>query len=121
LGDLGHPLSDKDLKKIGPVDVLMIPVGGVYALNGSDAREVVAQLKPRQYIIPMHYGTKEFQDLLPPDEFLEEQQHVKDLRDPGPKKSPRVYSNELVVETNFKPPEPVIVLLNWQPMKKTGP
>src|SRR5947207_14950640 len=57
LSDLGHPLSAEQVKKIGPVDVLMIPVGGVYTLNGSEAREVVNQLKPRQYIIPMHYGT----------------------------------------------------------------
>src|SRR5260370_28773834 len=56
LGDLGHLLGEKDIKKIGPVDVLMIPVGGVYALNGADAKQVVEQLKPRQYILPMHYG-----------------------------------------------------------------
>src|SRR5260370_12135924 len=49
LGDLGHLLSDKDIKKIGPGDVLMIPGGGVYTLNRSPAKAVVAPLKPRQY------------------------------------------------------------------------
>jgi L-ascorbate metabolism protein UlaG (beta-lactamase superfamily) len=125
LGDLGHLLSEKDIQKIGPVDVLMIPVGGVYALNGSDAKQVVADLKPRLYILPMHYGTpKVFEDLLPPDEFLEEQANVKDNRDPDPrgaKKKPRTYSNELIVDPNSKPAEPVIVLLHWQEMKKAGP
>jgi L-ascorbate metabolism protein UlaG (beta-lactamase superfamily) len=28
LGDLGHLLSDKELAEIGPVDILLIPVGG---------------------------------------------------------------------------------------------
>ena len=37
----------------------MIPVGGIYTLNGTDAKKVIAQLKPKRYIIPMHYGTAE--------------------------------------------------------------
>src|SRR5262249_9341670 len=47
LGDLGHELSDRQVQTIGAVDVLMIPVGGIYTLNGTDARKVMAQLKPR--------------------------------------------------------------------------
>lgn len=103
LGDLGHLLSDREVQKIGPVDVLMIPVGGVYTINGSEAKQVVEQLKPRQYILPMHYGTRVFEDVLPPDEFLEDQKHVKKL--PG---------NKLTVATDFKPAEPIIVLLDWR-------
>ena len=53
-----HPAQ---LKKIGDVDVLMIPVGGVYTLNGSEAKKVVEQIKPKEYIFPMHYGTKIFE------------------------------------------------------------
>ena len=72
LGDLGHMLTDEQLKEIGPVDVLMIPVGGIYTLNGTDAKKVIEQLKPKRYIIPMHYGIpKVFEDLLPLDEFLD--------------------------------------------------
>ena len=56
LGDLGHLLSDDQIKQIGPVDVLLIPVGGVYTLNGERAKEVMAQLKPRRIVVPMHYG-----------------------------------------------------------------
>lgn len=106
LGDLGHLLTDEQLKEIGTVDVLMIPVGGVYTINGTEARQVVAQLKPRRYILPMHYGTKVFDAVLPPDEFLEDQkkENIKRL----------VTTNELVVDTNFKPAAPVIVLLNWR-------
>ncbi len=43
LGDLGHILSEDQVKQIGPVDVLMIPVGGVYTLNGTDAKEVITE------------------------------------------------------------------------------
>jgi L-ascorbate metabolism protein UlaG (beta-lactamase superfamily) len=103
LGDLGHLLTPQQLKKIGPVDVLMIPVGGVYALNGSEAKKVVEQIKPRQYILPMHYGTKVFDDLLPVDEFLEDQPQVKRL--PG---------NKLTTDASFKPAEPVIVVMDWK-------
>jgi L-ascorbate metabolism protein UlaG (beta-lactamase superfamily) len=103
LGDLGHLLSDKEIKKIGPVDVLMIPIGGVYTINGAEAKKVVEQLKPKRYILPMHYGTKVFTDLLPPDEFLEEQKNVK-----------RFPSSQLAVEAGAKPAEPIIALLDWK-------
>jgi L-ascorbate metabolism protein UlaG (beta-lactamase superfamily) len=104
LGDLGHLLSAAQVKAIGTVDVLMIPVGGVYTLNGSDAKEVVAQLKPRYYVLPMHYGIpRVYEDLLNADEFLEDQKNVK--------KAP---SNQLALPLGMKPPaEPTIVLLHW--------
>ncbi len=83
LGDLGHPLNREQLKKITknednprephPVDVLMIPVGGVYTINGLEAQKVVAQIKPRRYILPMHYGTRVYDDLLGLDYFLDDQ------------------------------------------------
>lgn len=104
LGDLGHLLNAGQIRQIGPVDVLMIPVGGVYTINGSEAKDVVAQLKPKQYIIPMHYGTDVFDDVLSPNEFLEDQKNVK--------KFP--LTNELVVESDFKPAEPIIAVLYWR-------
>jgi L-ascorbate metabolism protein UlaG (beta-lactamase superfamily) len=118
LGDVGHLLTAKDIKNIGPVDVLLIPVGGVYALNGSDAQRVVEQLKPRQYILPMHFGTPVFDDVLPPDEFLEDQSNVKDFRETKVPVPGRVVTNELVVDSSFKPAAPVIVVLNYRPAKK---
>ena len=105
LGDLGHMLTKEQLAKIGPVDVLMIPVGGVYTLNCLEARKVVAQIKPRMYILPMHYGTKVFDEVLPVDAFLEDQK----------KKTIRIEkSNELVIDPAFKPKEPITVVLNWK-------
>lgn len=55
LGDLGQKkLTDAQLEVIGSVDILMIPVGGVFTIDAKDATEVIAQLEPR-IVIPMHY------------------------------------------------------------------
>jgi len=56
LGDLGHILEQATVEAIGRVDLLMIPVGGVYTIDAEGARRVVEQLNPR-LIIPMHYKT----------------------------------------------------------------
>src|SRR5262249_16730363 len=72
LGDLGHALNKAQLKKLGTVDILMIPVGGVDTLNGIDASKIVQDIKPRRYVIPMHCGTAVYDDLLPMSYFLSE-------------------------------------------------
>lgn len=104
LGDLGHELTDAQVKAIGPVDVLLIPIGGIYTINGTDAKAVVAQLKPRLFVVPMHYGTKVFTDLLGPEEFLEDQTNVRKMPD----------TNELEIDPSAKPEKPEIVLLGWE-------
>jgi len=57
LGDLGHLLSDKELAEIGPVDILMIPVGGVFTIDPIEATRVAEQIKPK-ILIPMHFKTE---------------------------------------------------------------
>jgi len=54
LGDLGHPLSDKQVSEIGKVDILLIPVGGFFTIAPRVACQTCDQLNPR-VIIPMHY------------------------------------------------------------------
>jgi len=54
LGDLGHKLSDEELEELDGVDILLVPVGGTYTIDGKEAAEVVAQIEP-SIIIPMHY------------------------------------------------------------------
>lgn len=56
MGDLGHIPDDEYFEKVGKVDILMIPVGGKYTLNGQEAFEVAKKLDPN-LIIPMHYKT----------------------------------------------------------------
>jgi L-ascorbate metabolism protein UlaG (beta-lactamase superfamily) len=105
LGDLGHELSDRQLRAIGQVDILMIPIGGIYTINGADAKEVVKQLKPTRLILPMHYGTRIYEDLMGPEEFIEGQKNV----------DKRLKTNEIEIDPSSKAPEePRIVLLGWQ-------
>ena len=54
LGDLGHALSPEQVSALGRVDVLMIPVGGMYTIDASAAAQVAASLKP-SLVLPMHY------------------------------------------------------------------
>lgn len=56
-GDLGHPLTAEQVKALGRVDVLLIPVGGHYTIDAEEAERVVEQLRPR-VVIPMHYKTE---------------------------------------------------------------
>ena len=58
-GDLGHPLSDKQVKEIGDIDVALIPVGGFYTIDCETAKKVAEQVNAR-VIIPMHYRTEQF-------------------------------------------------------------
>ena len=84
LGDLGEPLSQSQLQEIGEVDVLMIPVGGNFTLDGKDARKVTARLKPK-VAIPMHYRTAYLDNVEFPldnlDKFLEGQPEVRQIRE----------------------------------------
>lgn len=55
LGDFGQKqLTDEQLEKIGTVDILMIPVGGVYTIDSSYAPKIIGQIEPK-IVIPMHY------------------------------------------------------------------
>ncbi len=70
LGDLGQDvLTSAQLKQIGPVDVLFVPVGGVTSLDANQAKNVVEQLRPRA-VFPMHYGDIRFYRLAPVAAFM---------------------------------------------------
>ncbi len=56
-GDLGHILTSNQIEKIGNVDILLLPVGGLATINAFDAAQVIKQLSPT-IVIPMHYRTK---------------------------------------------------------------
>ena len=56
LGDLGHTLLPEDIDKIGKIDVLFIPVGGNFTIDGSEASTVAKAIKSH-IVIPMHYKT----------------------------------------------------------------
>ncbi len=56
LGDLGHELDAARLQEIGAVDVLLVPVGGLYTIDFRQAAAISAAIKPR-VVIPMHVKT----------------------------------------------------------------
>jgi L-ascorbate metabolism protein UlaG (beta-lactamase superfamily) len=57
LGDLGHSLDTALLKEIGKVDILLLPVGGLFTIDAAVATEVMNAIKPI-ITIPMHYKTE---------------------------------------------------------------
>ncbi len=77
-GDLGHTLSQDQVKSAGRVDVLLIPVGGYYTIGPKEADVVINQLGPR-VVIPMHYKTEGNKDwpIGTVDPFLEGKDHVR--------------------------------------------
>lgn len=54
LGDLGEPLSEKQVQDIDEADVLFCPVGGTFTVDADGAWTVINEIKPK-IIIPMHY------------------------------------------------------------------
>lgn len=54
LGDLGHELTAEQLRRLGKVDVILIPIGGQFTMDPATARRVVQQIRPR-LVVPMHY------------------------------------------------------------------
>jgi len=80
LGDLGHELAETELEKMGRVDILLIPVGGVYTINAKEALNVAKAINPK-IIIPMHYKTEKLKfDLGKVEEFTKHFEDVEVLR-----------------------------------------
>ena len=57
LGDMGTDLEEDQLETLKNPDVLMIPVGGFYTIDGNQAREIARKLQAR-IVLPMHYRTQ---------------------------------------------------------------
>lgn len=73
LGDLGQKeLTTQQLEYIEGTDILLIPVGGKYTLNASEAAKLVKNIEPR-IVIPMHYKIPGLQvDIDGVDKFIKE-------------------------------------------------
>ncbi|MBI4051860.1 MAG: MBL fold metallo-hydrolase [Elusimicrobia bacterium] len=105
LGDLGHLLTSEQLKKVGPVDVVMIPVGGFYTIDAKQAHAVIAQLKPKYMILPMHYRTDvlTIKELATIDDFIQNRKDVE-----------KVSGNTLKIDRSKLPTTTKIILLNYK-------
>ena len=75
VGDLGHELDKDTLEQLPYVDVLLIPVGGVYTIDAKTAAKVMSSIEPG-YVVPMHYQTQDLTSLSEqldgPEKFLNE-------------------------------------------------
>ncbi len=71
LSDLGQKeLTSEQLEKIGEVDILMIPVGGIYTISAKEAIKIMSQVEPK-ITIPMHYSLPKLKSKLEGvDKFL---------------------------------------------------
>lgn len=56
LGDLGTKPEPQVVQQLKGLDVLMVPVGGVYTIDADEAFDLCTDLNPR-IIIPMHFKT----------------------------------------------------------------
>jgi len=79
VGDLGHQLSSEQTEAIGPVDLLLLPVGGTFTVDAGGAAGVVKALNPK-VVIPMHFKTEKCDlPIAPVDGFLAQMNRVKKL------------------------------------------
>lgn len=72
LGRLGHVPTQSQVKNLGPVNVLLVPVGGGGSLKSTEASEVIGLFEP-DVVVPMRYrmpGVDEELDSV--DHFLKE-------------------------------------------------
>ncbi len=58
MGDIGEEYSSALMKKIGEVDILLLPVGGTYTVDAQGAKRYVDGIQPKA-VIPMHYRPKD--------------------------------------------------------------
>lgn len=56
LSDMGHLPTEAQYRALGRVDILLVPVGGKFSIDGRQAREILERLKPR-VALPIHYKT----------------------------------------------------------------
>ncbi len=72
LGRLGHVPTQSQIKNLGPVNVLLVPVGGGGSLTSSQASEVIGLFEP-DVVLPMRHQVPVLQEELDSvDSFLKE-------------------------------------------------
>lgn len=98
LGDLGHELSGEQLAELGVPDILMVPVGGFYTIDGKTAAKTAKALGAGT-VIPMHYRGNGFgyEVIGTVDDFLREFDNVR-------------FSDSNVLETDERAENEVVVL-----------
>jgi L-ascorbate metabolism protein UlaG (beta-lactamase superfamily) len=104
LGDLGHVLEEKHIRKIGTVDILMIPIDGYFTINIDMAKKIINQLEPK-VAFPMHYKTEKSKLTHPI--YTE-----KDILD-GFTNIKKLHRSRLVIDENILNQQQQIILLKY--------
>lgn len=103
VGDLGHQLDAGQAAQVGNPDVLMVLVGGNYAMGPEEATKLVQQLNPG-ITIPMHYKNASCgYPIAPVEDFLKDKKNVR-----------RAAGSELNLDAGKLPKGEIVVL---QPSK----
>lgn len=104
-GDLGHMLNAEQLAQLADAEVVMIPVGGYFTIDATQAADIVAQLPHVKVILPMHYKT----DVLgadfpidPVDKFTSQMQNIVEIG-----------SAEVTLTASTLPTHPEVWILNY--------
>ena len=102
MGDLGEIPGHSQFDEMGDVDILCVPVGGTYTLNGNQAQAVSDELEA-SITIPMHYKLPGLKvNIESADAFVKGKSHVR-------------YADEIVVTPQTLPDEREIVVLKARP------
>jgi L-ascorbate metabolism protein UlaG (beta-lactamase superfamily) len=100
MGDIGHSLDSELLKKIGKVDILLLPVGGFFTIDAVQAAKLMNTLQP-SVTIPMHYKTEKCNfPITPVEEFTKNQSNVRVLKE-----------SEIEIKKDNLPKKPEIIVL----------
>ena len=105
LGALDRVPSQTEVEDLGPVHVLLIPIGGDLTLDAARAAEVVSLFDPN-IIIPMHYQ-------LPTENVPNELLH-KFLKQMGAEEHPQSLASLKVSNQNSLPEEARVIILEPQ-------
>ncbi len=102
MGDIGHDLSESVYSELENTDILMIPVGGYFTIDGEMAIKIIKKIDP-SIILPMHYRTddnsKTFSQIATLENFVK-------LIQMEPK-----YEEKLVIKNSILPEETELLIL----------
>lgn len=81
LGDLGMPLNELQKRALADAEVVLIPVGGHFAIDAQQASDVVRELPKARLVFPMHFKTDRTADwpIAPVDDFERTMDNVRHI------------------------------------------
>jgi L-ascorbate metabolism protein UlaG (beta-lactamase superfamily) len=102
MGDLGHTLAQDTVKKMGRIDIVLLPVGGFYTIDSDEAGKVVQVIHPR-ITIPMHFKTPKCEfPIASVETFTDGKKGVK-----------MANTHEIEIKKDSLPKEPEIIVLQY--------